>query len=103
MATNYRTGEAQGYPVTFANTTPGPVGVPDWYVPSQGGTGSAQGGSSLTQTRHVRPQRSVHHVRPGENLADIAAMYGLTYQEIFSMNSHSIGRGVIHPGMRLQV
>jgi LysM domain-containing protein len=95
MAVNYRAGEAQGYPVFLP--------VPGLPVNPGGPVQHGGSGTPLNQVRHVRPLRSVHTVTPGQNLADVAAMYGLTYQEIFKMNNHAIGNGVVHPGMRLQV
>jgi LysM repeat protein len=56
------------------------------------------------QNRHVRPLRSVHHVKPGETLPMIAGMYGLGTNELIQLNSHAVGGGgIVHPGMRLQV
>jgi len=63
------------------------------------------GGASVPHNqRQVRPLRSVHHVRPGENLLQVAGKYGTTPEALIQMNSHQIGSaGIIHPGMRLQV
>jgi LysM repeat protein len=56
------------------------------------------------QQRHVRPLRSVHNVKPGETLPQIAAMYGMGSNELIQLNSHAVGGGgIVHPGMRLQV
>jgi len=77
-----------------------PIRTPIAYV----GTPFPNGGTSVLQNRHVRPLRSVHHVKPGETLSGIASMYGMTANELAQLNSYAIGGGgVVHPGMRLQV
>lgn len=58
----------------------------------------------LSTARNVRPNRSIHQVKPGESLSDIASMYQLTPDEIIQLNSHTLGAtNVPHAGMRLQV
>jgi LysM repeat protein len=65
--------------------------------------GPVTAGNPVTD-RHVRPVRSVHNVRPGETLPQIAGMYGMTANELIQLNSHAVGGGgIVHPGMRLQV
>jgi predicted Zn-dependent protease len=62
---------------------------------------------SKTQGGHprvVRPMRTVHSVKPGENLADVAAMYGISQADLIKANSNALGAaGVVHPGMRLEI
>jgi hypothetical protein len=78
---------------TTSAVTGGPVSIVDPGAPH-----------SPLQGRHVRPLRSVHNVRPGETLPQIAAMYGLGTNELIQLNSHAVGGGgIVHPGMRLQV
>jgi hypothetical protein len=64
----------------------------------------AQAQECAAQSRHVRPLRAIHCVRPGETLPQIAGQYGLTTGELIKMNCHTLGRdGIVYPDMRLQV
>jgi hypothetical protein len=48
--------------------------------------------------------RTVHSVKPGENLADVASMYGISQADLIKANSNALGAaGVVHPGMRLEI
>jgi LysM repeat protein len=55
-------------------------------------------------TRVVKPMRTVHSVKPGENLSDISGMYGISRSDLIKANSHTLGaEGIVHPGMRLEI
>jgi hypothetical protein len=48
--------------------------------------------------------RTVHHVKPGENLGDISKKYGISTGDLIKKNSHALGgAGIVHPGMRLEI
>jgi LysM repeat protein len=72
--------------------------------PQRTGISAPSPGAKPAMQTFVKPVRSVHHVRPGDNLNSIAAQYGMTPGELTRLNSHAVGSGgVVHPGMRLQV
>jgi LysM repeat protein len=62
---------------------------------------------SKTQGGHprvVKPMRTVHSVKPGENLSDISGLYGISISDLIKANSHTLGaEGIVHPGMRLEI
>lgn len=65
---------------------------------------NTSGASTIANERHVRPARSVHHVKPGESIGSIANMYGISQLDLIRNNSHALGNGgLVHPGMRLEV
>ena len=53
----------------------------------------------------TRPGRAVHHVKPGESLADIARLHGTTTSALMQLNNHQLGSNGLglSPGMRLEI
>jgi LysM repeat protein len=48
--------------------------------------------------------RSIHQVKPGENINTIANYYGVGVGDLIRRNNHAVGSaGIVHPGMRLEI
>jgi hypothetical protein len=62
-------------------------------------------GAATQAMFEIRPARSVHHVRPGENLGQIAKMHGTSTAALIKLNSHQLGSNGagFQPGMRLEI